>query len=273
MMCRCSKTRRPWQLDNNAVNNICRSIRRDSNQPGTEPATTRLKLLAFYNIKHQDQTTRVFGVIAKPLVRTTLMRINSLTIQKCLEDTWASENKEPDYIAITLDTFSATKAFEKVKTILTRVCGATDVPLAYVVQHQLIPEDEDDDPPFGEEETKYTSIGQEMTAHAPILTDDANYNAKYETLKTNGPFASSFLTDWKKVWTILHACFGISSTWQHVKKLTAQKNGHKDHFFRGDKVNTMCSNILLTLKSLHYSGNCKNFNFNKYCAAHLEQHD
>jgi hypothetical protein len=34
----------------------------------------------------------------------------------------------------------------------------------------------------------------------------------------------------------------------------------------------MVSEILLTLKSLHYSGDCKNFNFNKYCTAHVEQH-
>jgi hypothetical protein len=35
----------------------------------------------------------------------------------------------------------------------------------------------------------------------------------------------------------------------------------------------MVSDILLTLKSLHYSGDCKNFNFDKYCTAHMEQHN
>jgi hypothetical protein len=44
-------------------------------------------------------------------------------------------------------------------------------------------------------------------------------------------------------------------------------------FFEGDKVNTMVSEILLTLKSLHYSGDCKNFNFDKYCTAHVDQHN
>jgi hypothetical protein len=44
-------------------------------------------------------------------------------------------------------------------------------------------------------------------------------------------------------------------------------------FFGGDKVNTMVSDILLTLKSLHYSGDHKNFNFDKYCTAHVEQHN
>ncbi len=110
--------------------------------------------------------------------------INLLKMQKHLEDAWASENKEPGYIAITPDTSSATKAFEKMKIILTRVCGATGVSLVYVMRHQLIPEagDKDDGPPFGEEETKYTFIDQETTARALILTDDAKYNNKYETL-------------------------------------------------------------------------------------------
>jgi hypothetical protein len=34
----------------------------------------------------------------------------------------------------------------------------------------------------------------------------------------------------------------------------------------------MFSDILLTLKSMHYSSDCKNFNFDKYCTTHMEQH-
>ncbi len=35
----------------------------------------------------------------------------------------------------------------------------------------------------------------------------------------------------------------------------------------------MVSDILATLKCLHYSGDRKNFNFDKYCTAHMEQHN
>jgi hypothetical protein len=35
----------------------------------------------------------------------------------------------------------------------------------------------------------------------------------------------------------------------------------------------MVSEILLTLKSLHYSGDRKNFTFDKYCTAHVDQHN
>jgi hypothetical protein len=102
-----------------------------------------------------------------------------------------------------LDSSSATKVFEKVKTNLTLIRGMMGVPIVYVIRHQLIPKDEDDNPPFGAEDTKYNSIDQEMIARAPILTNEANNNYEYETLETNGPFFPAFLTDSKKVWSIL----------------------------------------------------------------------
>ncbi len=153
------------------------------------------------------------------------------------------------------------------------------MPLVYVTRVELIHEDKDDDPPFGDKVTKYKSVAMEMTARAPILSDNANYKEEFEPLEAYGPFVPSFLTDAKKVWYILLACFGLSSAWQHVKKVAAQQNGRQtwrilhNHFFGGDKVITIVSEILSTLRSLHYSGDCKNFNFDKYCTAHVDQHN
>ena len=45
------------------------------------------------------------------------------------------------------------------------------------------------------------------------------------------------------------------------------------HFFGADKVNTMVINILLSLKSKICQGDHNNFNFDKYCLAHVEQHN
>ncbi len=90
----------------------------------------------------------------------------------------------------------------------------------------------------------------------------------------------TFLVDSKKVWVILLACFGLSSAWQYVKKFANQQNGrqawrtlHNYYFFGGDKVNTMVANVLSTLKALHYSGDRRNFTFDKYCTAHVDQHN
>ncbi len=154
------------------------------------------------------------------------------------------------------------------------------MPLVYVIRVALVPEDENDDPPFGDEESKYTSIDMEMIARAPILSNDADiYGEDSGNLEAHGPFVPIFPTDAKKVWAIFLACFGLSSAWQHVKKFANQQNRHQawytlhDHFFGGDKVNTMVANILLTLKGLHYGGDRRNFTFDKFCTAHVDQHN
>jgi hypothetical protein len=76
--------------------------------------------------------------------------------------------------------------------------------------------------------------------------------------------------------------FAITSMWQLVKRCSSAQNGQQillilhNHFFGGDKIKTiysMYSNILTTLKALHYLGDCKNFTFNKYGTAHVEQHN
>ncbi len=72
------------------------------------------------------------------------------------------------------------------------------MPLVYVIRVVLIPEEEKDNPPFGEEETKYTSIDMEMTARAPILSDNADiYDEDPENLEAYGLFVPTFLTDTK----------------------------------------------------------------------------
>jgi hypothetical protein len=146
----------------------------------------------------------------------------------------------------------------------------TGVPLLYVIRVAFVSPDNDDDyPAFGEDDSKYISIDMEMIAHAPILSDDADTgDDDTSDLKANGPFVPTFLVDSRKVWAILLACFGVSSAWQHVKKFVDQQNGRQawrtlhDHFFGGDKVNTMVANVLWTL-----------FMFDKFCTAHFDQHN
>jgi hypothetical protein len=267
------------ELDNDAVANTCKAISKDTGQSGAKISSTKLKLVCFW-IRHQHRTSREIGGTQRPLVKVKYGgTIDLLRQQKQDKDSWTSDNKEPEYTPLTLDTATATKVFDKVKSILARVRGVTGVPLMYAIRVVLIPKGEKDDPPFGEEDTKYTSIDMETTARAPILSDEADFDKEFETLEAYGPFVPTFLTDTKKVWSILLACFGLSTAWQHVKKFAAQQNGWQawrtihNHFFGWDKVNTMVSEILLTLKSLHYSGDRKNFTFEKYCTAHVEQHN
>jgi hypothetical protein len=127
---------------------------------------TMLKLLFFW-IKHQDQTLHEVGVTAKPLVQTTLVMINTLKEQNHIEETWATDNKEPDYFTITLETSSASKAFERVKTILTHIRGTMGVPLVYIIRHQLVPEYNDDGPPIEDEDTNIPPLTRRQLPATP----------------------------------------------------------------------------------------------------------
>ena len=111
------------------------------------------------------------------------------------------------------------------------------------------------------------------------MTEDVDWDLGYDELEIQGPFVPTFITDSKKVWAILHALFSTSGTCQHIKKFTTTQNGRQvyrtlhSHFFGADKINTMYNDILTTLKSMYYSGDRKNFNFDKYFTAHVEQHN
>jgi hypothetical protein len=74
------------------------------------------------------------------------------------------------------------------------------MPLLYVLRVALVPEDDDDDPTFGDEDSKYTSIDMKMIARAPILSDEADTgNNDTSYLEANGPFVPTFPLDSKKV--------------------------------------------------------------------------
>jgi hypothetical protein len=157
------------ELDNNTIANICKAISKDTGQSVGKVAMTKFKLVWFW-IKHQHWTSREIGGTSKPHVKVKYEgTIDLLWQQKQEEDNWTSENKEPEYTPLTLDTATATKVFDKVKNILACMRGVTDVPLIYVIRVMIIPEDKNNKPPFGDKDTKYTSVDMEMMARAPIL--------------------------------------------------------------------------------------------------------
>jgi hypothetical protein len=106
------------ELDNDAIAHICKVVSKDTGQSVAKIATTKLKL-AFFWIRHQHRTSREIGVTSRPLVKINYSgAIELLQQQKRDEDNWATNNKEPDYPSLTLDTSTATRVFDKVKTLL-----------------------------------------------------------------------------------------------------------------------------------------------------------
>jgi hypothetical protein len=183
------------ELEDDAAANICKAVSKNTGQSVAKIAATKLKLACFW-IRHQYWTSRDIGGTGRPLVKILYSgTIDLLQQQKQDKDNWATKNKEPEYTLLTLDTSTTTKVFDKVKTILGWVRGVTGVPLVYVIRVALIPEDEKDNPHFGDKDTKYTSINMETIARAPILSDEADiYKEEPKNLEAYGPFVPTFPT-------------------------------------------------------------------------------
>ena len=135
------------KINDNKIDSICHTICRT--KPIAEISAAQLKLAIFW-IKHQDRTLHKIGIVGNLQVKVTLNMILTLKPQKYLEDEWRSGNKEPEYSPIALDLALATKAFNKTRTVLTRVRGVTGVSLAYVIRHVLEPLPEGEDPLWGD---------------------------------------------------------------------------------------------------------------------------
>jgi hypothetical protein len=106
------------EIDNDAIANICKVVSKDTSQSVAKISATKLKLACFW-IRHQIQTLRKIGGTGIPLVKIPYSgTIDLLQQQKRDEDNWAADNKEPEYTLLTLDTATATKVFDNVKTIL-----------------------------------------------------------------------------------------------------------------------------------------------------------
>ena len=154
------------------------------------------------------------------------------------------------------------------------------MPLVYVVHHQIIPDFKDKDLPMVYRDSRFTMYNKEMEAQAPIINmEEYDGYAEGEDLEKNGPFTTSFLSDMRKVWSVLHSLWSTTSAWAHVKTLDKTQNGrqvyrtlHK-HFFGGNKVLMLSTNILSMLWGLTYTGDSKNYNFDKYVTNHVQQHN
>ncbi len=104
--------------DDDAIANVCKAFDKDVGQSVAKIATTKLKLACFW-VRHQYRTLREIGGTQRPLVKTVYSgEIDRLQQQKREEDQWAAARTKSEYPFLILDTSTATKAFDKVRTIL-----------------------------------------------------------------------------------------------------------------------------------------------------------
>jgi hypothetical protein len=169
------------------------------------------------------------------------------------------------------------KTFETVMEQLEHARGITGVQLAYVPHKNLIPLDEDDDPP-----TNYPSLDAKAIACAMILKEHVAFpgqSAKaIALLEENGPFCDIFRINMVTVWNILFEMCGQMPAWLHAASTRKEKNSRKlyhllfAHYLGSDHVNHLANKMESRLARLTYRGEKKNWDWSRYTNAHIKHH-
>jgi hypothetical protein len=274
-------------LTDDIIKELCRAIRKPggdvSGHQISKLSMTRLKIFAFW-ARHMWWTSR--GV--NNWTNTTWDDIKTLTNQKTLEDSLL-DTKQPETPTMTLDSQLAAKAFTNMLILLSKMRGIAGHLLNYVPRSNLKGpnnadiDDETKDPlPFGQQGSPYFLIDNELCRRAPILRSDLTHfqlATSLETLESAGSFEPSFLANMVTVYNVLHACWGNSSWWSHMKRFSKTKNRQQVYrtlhtlLLGGQRVVSTGSAIVTKLQSFKYEGDHKNFNFDKYVNLHVEQHN
>ena len=223
------------ELDYDTIKETCHAIKK----PGgaamgyqiSKLSVTRFKLFAFW-ARHMWRTCPSIN----DWTDITWDEVSILKNQKTLEVN-LQDRKSPETPVMTLDPQTAAKVFLEMTVLLGKLRGITGIPLSYVVRFILMSPNNltYDDPitrdysPFGQPGSPYSSVDDELIARAAILRNNLTHGqlaASLETLENEGPFEPAFMADMVLVYDVLHACWGKSSWWTHVKKIKG-KNGRQ----------------------------------------------
>jgi hypothetical protein len=169
------------------------------------------------------------------------------------------------------------KTFEVVIEQLEHARGVAGITLAYVPRKNIIPLDEDDNPP-----TNYPSLDAEAIAPALILENHVALLGPsaiaIALLEQNRPFCDTFRIDMVIVWNILYEMFGQTPVWLHAASTKKETNGRKlycllfAHYLGSYHVNHLANMMEARLASLTYRGKQNNWDWSRYTDAHIKQH-
>jgi uncharacterized membrane protein YgcG len=263
------------RLDDKGADNLCSILRKSQTGPGgvvaghqiSNLAQERLKL-AIFALKHQKRVSREIDL--STMTKESILQLDQ---QRQMEKTFT--NKLDGYAQATFKDLA--KTFEVVSEQLEHGRGIQGVCLAYAVRADLIPPYEDDDPP-----KDYPSLDAEMIARAPILEDGEigpdQTALAIKALEDSGPFCASFRIDMVTVWNILYEMFGQTPAWLHGQSTKKEKNGRKlyrllfDHYLGAEHVTHQANKVEARIANLSYKGEQRNWGWDKYVDAHIEQH-
>jgi hypothetical protein len=140
------------------------------------------------------------------------------------------------------------------------VQGTTGVPLAYVIRKKVeVPQDPDPS-------TNYATVDEEMIARAPHTG-------------AGGVLLQSYLVDCGAVWDIISAMCATHPSLTNIKHAAWTRNGCTaywelfDHYLGNNNVDHFANKADCKLLTATYCGKQKHWNFEKYVALHIQQHN
>jgi hypothetical protein len=213
--------------------------------------------------------------------------IRHLSDQKTLEYN-AKDGKDPPVPEMTLEQTNAAACFSQMCQYLRKLRSKMmGLPLDYVVQVALkgpfdYPDAKEPDPsPFGDLNSPYVSVDDELVTRAPILDCNCSrldLRTPVVYLEHDGPFERTFISN-SAVYDILHTVWGKSSWWTHCKPYEKAKNGRQAfrtlhaQLLGGPRVVATGDAIVTKIQALVYEGDWEHFTFDKYVQLHVDQHN
>ena len=226
-------------------------------------AVIKMGLLAFLCMHHER--------IQRPLLCLTSIdedMLDDIERQKKLEYQYKDDKPTSDMPSLSLDDANVTKSISTFEEQLGRMRGIMGHPLKYVLRHIAQVPAAHHDLPFGDPNSSYVSMDDELVGRAQI------YSREVDCDEDDGPFSKVFIIDATTVFALMEKAFGKTTFWTNAKQYNKKKEGRKawsaliKYHFGNDRSVTIAETLRAKLQNAVFAFPKRNWDFNKYCNLH-----
>jgi hypothetical protein len=261
-------------LDDDEITQLCKSCRKDSSitDDGERSKGIGIAVVAETNFKLANFLIKLWKMTNRPVDLEIITQDTVRQIKDFKQELTSRKDPSPE-AAPKLHQDKAFEFFEAFKEYLSEHTGSVSKrPLAYVMRDQTKVTPSAEDPPFGEDNSKYISYYDEIEHRAPIKVVGSVNSI---ILKPDAHFSQ----DNVRVYKLLHAALKGTNNLTHIKSYAKKSDGrealialHKQ-LLGGQAIQNYAAKAENRLNSLALDGTKRrNWNFDKYVIAHVEQH-
>lgn len=223
--------------------------------PVSVGAANNLKLMCYF-LRYKQKTSR-----AVTAAEITVDAVNALSNRR----DWEKEHDDPKPPELKFGK-NWTRTIDIIENYLRECLGTTNIPLSYVIRDEVIPKADADDPAAG-----YPDITDEMAARAPHVNNPNAIQADWE-------YQQYYRTDNVTVYNKIVELTRDHDCWTYVKDAQKTRNGRKafhnlkTHYLGRHNIDNLATSAEKKLATTSYSGEGRNWNFEKYVTTHVAQH-